>query len=319
MDTFHKVGHTNETNAAITQNVERNIITESVKENGEYFLFMIYNDKSSIDRLDEILVLNELEAIQTVPNKTNISLIINSYGGNIYAAVKILNMIKLKCNYLRVVVPQWAKSAATLMCLGADEIVMGEQSELGPLDKPIEHPHLEGVTISALDVINALNHLQIKAKDLMFDIASDLTNKFFLNKKDAFEIACKISLGLVNPIMSKEDPRIISQSYRLLRIAEKYGKELIRNGSAKNWQMDEKRKEEFIDIILDIFVWSYPDHGFAITRQEAKSLRLKIVLAENFEKWNLLWNFYLLQRDKKLIKIYNHKQLSNLINQKAFL
>ena len=33
--------------------------------------------------------------------------------------------------------PFWAKSAATLLCLGADKIVLGEHAELGPLDVQI--------------------------------------------------------------------------------------------------------------------------------------------------------------------------------------
>jgi ClpP class serine protease len=38
---------------------------------------------------------------------------------------------------LRVIVPNIAKSAATLFALGADEILMGYLSELGPIDPQV--------------------------------------------------------------------------------------------------------------------------------------------------------------------------------------
>src|SRR5262249_17470124 len=38
---------------------------------------------------------------------------------------------------LRVIVPDFAKSAGTLMALGADQIVMGDTSELGPIDPQV--------------------------------------------------------------------------------------------------------------------------------------------------------------------------------------
>lgn len=277
----------------------------------EYFLFLVYGNES-ISVVDEISVLEELKFIKSKPEESNIILVLDSYGGNIYSAVKILNIIKTKCKKLSIVVPQRAKSAATLMCLGADEIVMGEQSELGPLDKPIEHPHLEGVQISALDVINALSYLQKRSKELIYEIAFELINPPYLfHKKDAFDIASNIALGLINPIMSKEDPRIVSQSLRLLRIAEQYGKELLKSGPAKSWNMDNKTKENLVNAIIDFFVWKYPDHGFAITRKEAKGLLLKIIPAEKFAKWDLLWDFYLKIRNRKVIKLYTEQTLQN--------
>ena len=44
---------------------------------------------------------------------------------------------KVGTGTLRVIVPDYAKSAGTLIALGADRIVMGETSELGPIDPQI--------------------------------------------------------------------------------------------------------------------------------------------------------------------------------------
>lgn len=275
----------------------------------DYFLFMNYPPGDSIAREDELVLLEELKKITSEKKNTHIILILNSGGGNIYAAFKIVKIVRSRCSILIAVVPQWAKSAATLMCFGADEIVMAEQSELGPLDKPIEHPYLEGVSISALDVINGMKYLQQRAKELTFEIAQELISEVGMNKKDALDAATKLAIGIVNPILSKEDPRIISQSFRLLRIAEHYGRDLLNMGMVKNWKLPEDRKNKMVDLIMDIFVWKYPDHAFAIVRDEAEGLLLKITKAENFNNWDKIWNFYLSIKSKKIINICLEKDL----------
>lgn len=275
----------------------------------DYFLFLNYPPGDSIIREDELILFEELRKITTDRKNTHIILVLNSFGGNIYAAFKMVKMIRSKCDKLIAVVPQWAKSAATLMCLGADEIVMAEQSELGPLDKPIEHPHLEGVSISALDVINGMKYLQQRAKELTFEIAQELISEAGMNKKDALNSATKLAIGIVNPILAKEDPRIISQSFRLLRIAEHYGRDLLKMGMVKNWKLSDDRENKMVDSIMDIFVWKYPDHAFAIVRDEAEELLLKIVKAENFSNWERIWSFYISLKSKKTINVYLEKDL----------
>lgn len=73
--------------------------------------------------------------------------------------------LQYRCRKLRAVVPDYAKSAATLFLLGVDEFFMAPSAELGPLDAQIEYPDREGVTVSALDVSKALGFLGDFAAD----------------------------------------------------------------------------------------------------------------------------------------------------------
>ena len=64
-----------------------------------------------------------------------LDLMINSGGGSGEAAEKLVEMCRAHCREeFRVIVPNFAKSAATMIALGADVIVMGYPSELGPID-----------------------------------------------------------------------------------------------------------------------------------------------------------------------------------------
>jgi hypothetical protein len=69
-----------------------------------------------------------------------ISLIIYSRGGDTLAGWMILNMIKLFCDEVEVIVPSKAHSTATLICLGANKIVMTKQATLGPIDPSVNTP-----------------------------------------------------------------------------------------------------------------------------------------------------------------------------------
>jgi hypothetical protein len=73
-----------------------------------------------------------LDAIDTCDN---LDLMLNSSGGFGEVAEKIIEMCREHCSReFRVIVPNYAKSAATMIGLGADVIVMGYLSELGPID-----------------------------------------------------------------------------------------------------------------------------------------------------------------------------------------
>jgi hypothetical protein len=69
-----------------------------------------------------------------------ISLILYSRGGDTLAGWMIVNMIRLFCDEFEVIIPSKAHSTATLICLGADKIVMTKQATLGAIDPSVTTP-----------------------------------------------------------------------------------------------------------------------------------------------------------------------------------
>lgn len=57
-----------------------------------------------------------------------IDLVIHSGGGSIHAAYQVVELLRLHSKRLNACVPFWAKSAATLLCLGADEMRLTQAS-----------------------------------------------------------------------------------------------------------------------------------------------------------------------------------------------
>lgn len=106
-----------------------------------YNVLLLFNEW--ITRFDANQIYNAVT--QADQNKT-ILLILSSPGGDIAAAYFIAKLCREFTNdNFEVAVPRQAKSAATLVCCGADRIHMGSLSELGPID-----PQFGGVPALAL-------------------------------------------------------------------------------------------------------------------------------------------------------------------------
>mgnify|MGYP001068745824 CR=1 FL=1 len=279
--------------------------TSSGKSNSDtpktrYYLTLFYDDRSSIGEQDVLRLHQELRKITSPKDKTEIFALLHSNGGSASSTYKIANMIRSKCADLTIIVPQSAKSAATLMTLMADRIVMGQESELGPLDLPIEHPLQEGIFLSALDGVNCLEYLSSVAANMSFKLGLKIRQEVRLSRRDSIEIATRFSRGFMEPIVSQLEPMVINMCYRSLHIAERYGKAILREGMFRNADDAEKKSES----VIHKLVWEYPEHGFAICSREAKELGLNIVDAESFDNWEKIWSFHieLLGQKKKVIQ-----------------
>jgi hypothetical protein len=101
---------------------------------GQYEVIFLY-DHNQISRYHASAIYQRLAAIK---NKKDIFLILRSPGGEVEPAYLISKMCnRYKLSRFVVGIPADAKSAATLLSLGADELHMGAMSELGPIDPQI--------------------------------------------------------------------------------------------------------------------------------------------------------------------------------------
>lgn len=106
------------------------------------------------------------ELLCTVGAEDELHILLSSPGGDGETAIRMLRAVHSRCRRLVVVVPDQAKSAATLIALGADEILMGPASDLGPIDPQIELPSRPGFLIPAKDIISAIEDAEKRVEAL---------------------------------------------------------------------------------------------------------------------------------------------------------
>ena len=92
------------------------------------FIYPVMIEDSDSDMLEGVL--------QECDLSEGFALVLSSPGGSALAAERIINICRSYSGIglYKAIVPSKAKSAATMICLGASELIMGKTSELGSID-----------------------------------------------------------------------------------------------------------------------------------------------------------------------------------------
>lgn len=199
---------------------------------------------------------------QPTPRKKLI-LLITTPGGDADEAFRIARTFRRKYEHISLIIHGECKSAGTLIALCADELVMSDSGEIGPLDVQLARSdELAGPPQSGLDLKEALKVLQenIIASFATYMVNIRLGSK--LSTRIATDIACKLTTGTYRSIYQQIDPMRLGETQRKIVIANEYGERLA----------SQNVKE---DTVADL-VAKYPSHGFVIDREQAQDLFHKV-------------------------------------------
>lgn len=109
----------------------------------------------AIDQIMPESVTYFAELLHGLDKARDLHLMLCSPGGDGETAIRLARMAQAASARFVVLVPESAKSAATILALGAHEIVMGPTSDLGPIDPQVFLPRRGYV--SAKDLIAAVD------------------------------------------------------------------------------------------------------------------------------------------------------------------
>lgn len=87
-----------------------------------------------IDQIFPVNITLLEELLFELDSTRPLHVLLASPGGGGETAIRMVRSLQLRCSSLTMILPDMAKSAATLMCLGADSIVLGPGGDLGPVD-----------------------------------------------------------------------------------------------------------------------------------------------------------------------------------------
>jgi Serine dehydrogenase proteinase len=195
-----------------------------------------------------------------------VELLIHSGGGHPEIAFKVMKFFRRRFREVNVLVPITAKNAATLMCLGADQIFMGELADLGPIDIQIDDSYEHGAkSFSPLDEFKSMEFLRESAIDGMDYYAKLMNIQYGVSIKSGLEASVPLVTALMNPIFAQIDPIKMGGYRRAIAIGEEYAKRML--ALTRNPQAPQ---------IVQTMVWEYPSHDFAIEYEEAEELGLPV-------------------------------------------
>lgn len=190
-----------------------------------------------------------------------IALLLESPGGFAPDAFNIARILCRHAGGFTAVIPSYAKSAATLLSLGADQIIMGTDAEFGPLDAQLWDHEREEKT-SALDEIQALERLHTAALEQLDETMLTMMAGTQKRTEVMLPIACRFVSDMMKPLLEKIDTVHYAKQSRVLKVAEDYATRLLLPHHG----------EKAAGAIADRLVNGYPEHGFVIDRKEMSEL-----------------------------------------------
>jgi serine dehydrogenase proteinase len=204
-----------------------------------------------------------------------LNVLLDSPGGSLDSAYETVLCLSAYARELRVYVPDRAKSASTLLALGADQAYLSAFGELGPLDTQIPDPRNPANRLSALDCYQSVDYV----REFGFKTITSLLPQLIVATERKIPVnellatASTFAMGAITPMLQNVTALDFGGWGRSLRIGEYYARRLLQ---AKSKDTDSSRTEE----IAAKLVFGYTHHFFPIDYHEARRLGLKVTLME---------------------------------------
>jgi hypothetical protein len=258
------------------------------KDTGRQLIVYEANLWSSRSNLGEEDIQPFVDLLSRVQPKGRLDLLLQSGGGDIDAAEKIVYMCREIAGEFRVIVPEYAKSAATLIALASDEVVMGLASELGPIDAQLTGPGPGGATFqtSAQSFIDEFDRIKKEV-----DETGTLSPAYF-------PLLEGLNLGFIGMCRNLMD--------RSKTFAKKWLKKYMLSG-------DDAAAEKLAEELCNVKKWL--SHGVVIDAEEAERLGVKVNrLKQDDDLWKRIWYLHccygVLFRQRPMAKIFESTTVS---------
>lgn len=245
---------------------------------------LCYMATTEIDRED---VMFFVDMIHNVPMGSSIDLMLHTPGGDVDAAEKLIELVRNRKGdgSFRVIIPDRAKSAGTLIALGADRIMMSDTSELGTIDPQYVARDANGNAVH-LSVFDYISSYETFAEQLRKDPNDPVARAMF----------------------EKFDPAVLNKFKQVKSRAQTFGENQLKR-QGKNYTA-------IVAQLMD--TKTYPSHGQMIGALHAKQMGLQVdALPMDDELWQALWQLYCHYRlalaQPEVTKIFESEYASNTV------
>lgn len=185
---------------------------------------------------------------------TKLDLILHSPGGSAEAAESIIYYLRSRFSDIRVIVPQLAMSAATIIACAADELVLGKHSFLGPTDPQFV-------------ISTALGRRAIPAQAIL--------DQF---KRAQKECADPRKLASWLPMLSQYGPDLISQCEFALKMSQNLVRTSLESYMFKDDHDGINKSREVSEWLADHV--NFMSHSRHISRSDIEDHHLKVLRLE---------------------------------------
>jgi len=224
---------------------------------------IVYNSQRSLAFWD---IPPFYSLLSKMGHQEKLSIILQSHGGYSEDAFKIANIIHEFADEVTFIVPYYANSAATLLCLSGNQILMGPISELGPTNPmmPVdERLIMPTIPLPTESEAGAKEKAPPKRQMAAHALRDFLTVAGILRSDglsyDPEVLSVYMAKGILNPFLLGDFERAIKTSVQ-------YAETLLRNYMFKGREGIVPLSQETALRLCE----GYYDHKYPINRKEAR-------------------------------------------------
>ncbi len=196
-----------------------------------------------------LLIVDELRAIGHVPR---LDLFLYTRGGQTDSVWPLVSLLRAYTDHLTVLVPFRAHSGGTMICLGADEVLLGSIAELSPID-PTTGNHF-----NPPDPNNPQSRYGISVEDVISFFKLAETQADIKDETGRLEVFKQLTAA-VHPLALGNVQRVYLQIRRL-------------TGQLLSLHLDDQSETDQIERITKALTEQFYSHVHAISRAEAVPL-----------------------------------------------
>lgn len=250
-------------NKSAFENSRRNARVERIRfiQNARNSKLIVYYSLNTLTYADSEILF---DLLQSVGKQKRLDLFLLSPGGFADPAFKMACLCRdFSEDNFGIIVPHYAKSAATLLCLGSDELVMGFASEIGPTDPRIEIKDEYGrkVNVSANSVEDALKVLE------EYTSGDPVRSLKYM------------------PLLEKINLNTLGEYRRALSSSKQYAEELLKTGKLL------KNRSKYKSIAKKLAT-NYFSHGYPIKCGVAESELFFRITKPDINLWRAIWQLH---------------------------
>lgn len=216
---------------------------------------------------DDVLLLYDV--LKSIEFPKELDILIHSPGGIVEAAEKFVSLLREHVTSFRVIIPDMAKSAATLISLSSDEILMSSIGELGPIDPQInigvDPTTGQPIFRPAWSYLNSLDRLE---------------DELIKNRRNP---------TIIIPLVGKIDPTLMDVARKAIVYSETLAQSWLEKYMKLNTEDAKRIAKHLADASLHL------THGRTIRYTDAKNIGLNVNKLDD-TLWDLVHELYIRSR-----------------------
>lgn len=142
-----------------------------------------------------------VELLKSNSIRKRLAVMLRTIGGNVVATEKMVEIIRYHYDEVYFIVPDWANSAGTILCMSGDKIYMDYFSSLGPVDPQVLK---NGNWFSSLGYLDKVNELIQKSLEQTLSAAEMVAlQQLDLSEIRGYELSKELGVALISEWLVK--------------------------------------------------------------------------------------------------------------------